>query len=403
MSKLHLSLTLAVILWVSPLRASEERIDLTLGYYLEDHNRVEVWSPVLNWETPLTTTSLIRLQAVYDVVSGASPTGAPPTKPVREVTKTITSTETYNAVSGPSGRSRRATRKVTNKETVLEEYGEPILPLQQFEDARLGVNLEWESRAIDNWVFTPSAAYSTEQDYESLTGAIKVGREFNDKATLLSAALSFTSDSVLVRWDDEWKDKDTTDGIIGITQVINPTTLLNASFTAGRSTGYLSDQYKSAMVDGEVIPEVRPDARTRWVGMITLNKMFTPVDGSIEASYRYYKDTFGVSANTYALTWFQNVGKSWVIAPSFRYYEQSEADFYAPAFEGNPQYFSADYRLSKLRSMTCGLKVVWKPSSKVQVSAAYDRYIMEGRDGGRTSADAYPSANIFTVGIKLWY
>ena len=70
------------------------------------------------------------------------------------------------------------------------------------------------------------------------------------------------------------------------------------------------------------------------------------------------------------------------IVPSVRYYEQSAADFYAPQFTGKPEFYSADYRLAKLSSLTYGLKVVWKASDRVQASIGYDRYSMQGRDGG---------------------
>ena len=165
----------------------------------------------------------------------------------------------------------------------------------------------------------------------------------------------------------------------------------------------MDDQYKYASVDGLIIPEHRPDKRDRRVGFIMLNHMFKPLNGSLEASYRYYNDSFGVTANTLGLAWYQNIGKNWVVSPSFRYYEQSAADFYAPQFTGKPEFYSADYRLAKLSSLTYGLKVIWKASDRCQVSLGYDRYVMSGRDGGATSDDAFPSANIFALGVKLWY
>jgi hypothetical protein len=89
----------------------------------------------------------------------------------------------------------------------------------------------------------------------------------------------------------------------------------------------------------------------------------------------------------------------------FRYYYQTAADFYATQF-GNyrhaPTYYSADYRLSELESFTAGLSVNWKVRSWLTIDAGYKRYIMRGLDG-TTSQTAYPSANVFTIGARLWF
>jgi hypothetical protein len=393
----------AVLLWlVNHSAIAEDRLDLTVGYYLEDNNRVEVWSPVLHWESQLTTTSIIRLQAVYDVVSGASPTGAPPAQRTREVTQTTKSTS-YAVVTGPSGYTQRSVAQTTTStETVLEPYGKPILPLQRFDDERFALNLDFEQRFGD-WLLTPSVAYGTESDYNSLTGSLKLGRELNNKNTLLSAALSFGQDDVLRRAAGVWEEKRTREGLLGLTQVINRTTLLTVNGTFSHSEGFLDDQYKSAGVGGEIIPEKRPDERDKWILFLMLNKMIEPLNGSFEATYRFYTDTYGINAHTVGLTWFQKLGKNWVIAPGVRYYEQSAADFYAPIFESKPQHYSADYRLAKLASLTYGLKLIWKPSDKFQFNIGYDRYVMEGRDGGATPAENFPSANVFAAGVKVWF
>ncbi|MBL9145645.1 MAG: DUF3570 domain-containing protein [Verrucomicrobiaceae bacterium] len=380
---------------------AEDRVDFSLGYYLEDHNRVEVWSPVLLWEADFNKSSVIRVQAVYDVVSGASPTGAPPARRTKEVTTTVYSTS-YDVVGGPSGTTTQVRRVTSTKQTALVPYGKPILPLHEFEDRRLGLNLELEHR-LEDWILSGSVAYGTESDYESLAGTIKVGREFNSKTTLINAGLSVGHDWVLHPALDRWDGKDSIEGLMSLVQVINPTTLLTVSGSLGSASGYLDDQYKYASVDDVLMPEHRPDQRDRRVGYVMLNKMIEPLHGSLEATYRLYNDSFGVTANTYGLTWFQKLGKNWILAPSVRYYEQSAADFYAPLFSGKPEFYSADYRLAKLSTLTYGLKVIWKPGDRVEMSLGYDRYTMKGRDGGATSPDAFPSANIITAGVKVWF
>ena len=55
--------------------------------------------------------------------------------------------------------------------------------------------------------------------------------------------------------------------------------------------------------------------------------------------------------------------------PLFRYYDQSEADFYAVQFDGAPEFYSSDYRISALTSLGYGLKLIYAPNSRVQFDA----------------------------------
>jgi hypothetical protein len=131
----------------------------------------------------------------------------------------------------------------------------------------------------------------------------------------------------------------------------------------------------------------------------------------VEASYRYYRDTFGTTAHTLDFAWFQKVGEHLILRPGVRFYDQSAADFYVvtlngvsytPTFRPNPAgpFYSADYRLSALRSYNYGLKAIWIINASWQLDAAVEKYEMRGRDS-ITSPDAYPMATITSVGLKF--
>ena len=135
-------------------------------------------------------------------------------------------------------------------------------------------------------------------------------------------------------------------------------------------------------------------------------------NGAAEASYRFYRDTFGTTAHTVELSWFQRMGERLVLRPSVRFYDQSAADFYSYDLNrtavvprsgipnpGGP-FYSSDFRLSSLRSMTYGFKTVWKFTNSAQVDAAWEWYEMRGKDG-LTASSAYPRARIITLGAKF--
>lgn len=413
---------LALLLLALPVRRSvaEDRVDFTVGYYLEDHHRVDVWTSAMLWETDVTPHTIMRLQGVYDVVSGASPTGAPPAQKTKTQTKEVTtSTGTggaqvitgYNVISGPTGTAPTyvpifatvGAGATTTTQTEVVPYGKKYLPVQEFEDERLSLNWELEHQ-LGGWIFTGGAAYSEEADYKSMAGTVKVGREFNHKATLLSLGASLGHDWVLHTEEDEsrWEDKDIVEGQLGLVHAINPKTLLTLTGTLGSSEGYLNDQYKYASVDDDIVREQRPDSRDKRIALVMLNRAVDTLNGSAELMYRFYTDSYGVDAQTVGFTWYQKLGKRFILAPSLRYYEQSAADFYATEFTGAPKIYSSDYRLSKLATLTAGLKLIWKAHDKFTISLAYDRYSMWGRDAA-TSNEAYPDANVVTLGFKLWY
>lgn len=411
---------LALLLLALPVRRSvaEDRVDFTVGYYLEDHHRVDVWTSALLWETDVAQHTIMRLQGVYDVVSGASPTGAPPAQKTRTVTKEVTTSvggaqvvAGYNVISGPTGTpptyvpifATVGADVTTTTQTEVVPYGKKELPLQEFEDERLGLNWELEHH-LGGWIFTGGAAYSEESDYKSVAGTLKVGREFNHKATLVSLGASLGHDSVLHTEEDSsrWEDKDIAEGLISIVHAINPKTLLTLNGTLGSAEGYLNDQYKYASVEEEIVREQRPDVRDKRIALLMLNRAVDSLHGSAELIYRFYSDSYGVDAHTLGVTWYQKIGKRFIIAPSLRYYEQSAADFYAVEFTGAPKIYSSDYRLSKLATLTAGMKLIWKAHEKFTISLAYDRYSMWGRDG-QTTNEVYPDANIVTLGFKLWY
>jgi hypothetical protein len=100
------------------------------------------------------------------------------------------------------------------------------------------------------------------------------------------------------------------------------------------------------------------------------------------------------------------------LRPGVRFYHQDAANFYHYRLDetaiipvaGPPRphgpFYSSDYRLSAMRTMTYGLKVVWNASDALQFDAAYERYEMRGTDGV-TPQSAYCQANIITVGAKF--
>ena len=362
-----------------PCRASgESHIDLKREWYDEDHRRIHVDTSAAEAEAKLTSSTIARAKFVYDSISGASPNGAPP----------------------PPGSSQ--------------------VPVKELTEIRRGVDLELSQEWGLN-TLKPALAYSIESDYESYGVGYTHSIELNQKNTTLTAGVAGTFDKSfpkLVKHDH----KNSGELLVGLTQLLGPTTVLTVNFTAGFSHGYLGDPYKGVhFLDypdpNNVFQEQRPRERTKEVGFFALKQYVAPLKGSAELEYRVYHDSSGILSHTVRFNWRQKIGKHLLLSPMVRYMRQSAAYFYVTELPGDPScpmgnplcpqvaipsYYSADYRLSSLHTWTCGLQATVLVTENVALDLAYKRYTMRG-DDHVTSQSAYPSANILTGGLTLWF
>jgi hypothetical protein len=262
---------------------------------------------------------------------------------------------------------------------------------------------------------------SYESDYESIAPSLNYLVDFNQRNTTLQIGVAESFDRLTagIYLGPDTEHKLSTDFLCGLTQVLTPSTLFNATLTVGTAEGYLSDPYKGFRFTGypdpdALFPENRPGHRTKQIVSLSLNQFWEAANGSPELTYRFYHDSFGVFAHTATLEWFQKLGRHLVLAPLVRYYEQSAADFYRLSFDADPsdpsnpnnafipRYYSSDYRLSKLRTLTYGLRATVRVRAWLAVDAAYKRYEMSGLDG-RTATSNYPQANVYSLGLRLDY
>jgi Protein of unknown function (DUF3570) len=345
--------------------------------YQEGGGRIKVQAQYAMIEQTLGTDARLKFTGVLDAISGATPTGQP--------------------ASTPGG----------------------AVPLTQIDDERKAWTLDF-SKQFGRFNVSLGAANSRESDYVSTGFSLNTLTDFNQKNTTLLVGLAGTSDDVSVFYQADRASKRTFDMIVGITQLLDAKSTAQFNFSYGRATGYLSDPYKIIQKQTELLPglflpltfgENRPDERDKWIAFAGYNHKSDRLHGAVEAGYRLYHDSFGTTSHTLSLAWFQEIGSQVILSPSFRYYTQSAADFYhvtldnttiVPGQEPNPAgpFFSSDYRLTKLRTLTYGLKLIWTPRENLKFDAAWERYEMQGRDG-ITSPSAFPQATIFTAGAHF--
>jgi hypothetical protein len=439
-----------LLLWrVSRAGAQEDQAGFRQEWYQEDDDRVRVNTQSFLFDVGLSSKVRLNGNVVLDAISGATPVGAPartewvyPTydqyyasaydqaydslytdfvneNQILVDTGYITQEQLDAAAkaTASAGAPAVATDSATTTYQSLTNnpnYRSSQVPLTTLEDRRTAFGLGLPI-TIDRHLVSPSFSYSEESDYVSYGGALNYSLALNQKNTTLNFGWSHNADSVR---DDlgVWQDKTVDAFLIGVVQLISPRAYFTVNFSYNNEDGYLTDPYRGVMVepltfeelqknpdDPATDPEKRPDHRDRQVLYATYNQFVTPLNGAAELIYRFSNDSWEIAAHTVDVRWHQKIGPKLVISPSFRYYNQTAADFYYPGLVPNPlpENYSSDYRLSEMQTFTYGLRVTWRVHEHASLDAGYQRYIMEGLDD--TSPSAYPSANVISVGVRLWF
>jgi Protein of unknown function (DUF3570) len=437
----------------SPITAAADggdttQADTALLYYAE-HGRVNVTEATARVEQPLGDDETVTVTPTVDVITGASPNGAtmsdqPQTfssadttpantlpvkhfydrrfaidleweQPIDRLTRSVlgasASTEKdYNSL----GASASLTRDYNNKLTTLSagisgslDSVEPaggIVPrgltplasayaVASADPVGSSGSEDFFSPHIEDILATPAAVSTSLVHAVTTASGAVIGTGSGGTTTIVNGGTSRQS-----------KKKESVDGIIGVTQVVNHRTLTQLNYSLGVSSGYLTDPYKIiSMVDGttgetlDYRTELRPDSRLRqsfyWKAVYHLT------EDVIHISYRYYWDDWGIRSNTVDLHYHFDLGGDFYVEPQFRYYTQSAADFYHHSLVDGatlPRYASADYRLAQMTSTSYGLKLAMTIGKDSELSARVTYMKQTGNShpadaiGGQRSLNLYP-------------
>lgn len=249
-----------------------------------------------------------------------------------------------------------------------DENGKPVQVMSgaTIDEARTDVSLDTRYYT-DHAEHAVVVGYSTENDYKALNLGLETLYSFEGSQTSINAGIGYSDDKVEPTEGGSTRfayrivsaNRDSANLVAGLTHVLNPTTVLQGAVSFTRQTGYLSDPYKLAIVDGVARPDTRPDDRNQVAWSARLRHRLPDLGASLHADYRYYSDSWKLDSHTLELAWYQDIGENWWIAPSLRYYSQSQAGFYRPYYvaETSDALYSSDYRLSPYGAFTFGLLI----------------------------------------------
>lgn len=214
-------------------------------------------------------------------------------------------------------------------------------------------------------------------------------------------------------------DKVTHQGILGLTQILDKDSLVQANLTYTYNEGYLSDPYKAVYASwatepypiygGTFIHDNRPSNRNQIALLTRYVRHFSSLNSAaMHLDYRYYVDTWGVNAHTFEATWIQPVWADWKISPTVRYYTQGSADFYQPYFtqQRADGHYSSDYRLAQFGAIGGGVQVSKDFFERLNLGFGIDFYERKnnyGFNGGAgTSVDNF-TFSMYTAKINFTF
>jgi hypothetical protein len=246
------------------------------------------------------------------------------------------------------------------------------------------------TKYFDRLAIGVGGAYSHERDYISRALSVDVRTWTADKNRTYS--LGFAGAADRIHTPDgaaQHERKYVLDFLVGVTQALSPTAIVQSNLTYSRGHGYYSDPYKPL--------DSRPDHRRLLAWLTRLNQHFPGNGGTLQLAYRYIDDSFGADSHMVEAAWVQPLPHGFSIRPSLRYYTQKAAHFYRdPPFPqgfvaGQP--FTADQRLSAFGAFTPGILVAkqfadgWSADFKVEY--------YEQRGDWRAGGDGSPDLKTF--------
>lgn len=303
----------------------------------------------------------------------------------------IVSGASSDTVSNLSG---RPVQTITGASVTDRRRMGDVKALRHFGDLALGASL----------------AFSREEDYFSRAYGLQGQYSLNQKNTVLTAGFGRSDDKVRSSDNPDLDEpRGTNEYLLGVTQVVSPTALLQSTLSLSRGHGFYDDPYRFTLTFYPTgAPAFMPDTRPRErhsVAWLTRWRQHVPAaGGTLQAEYRYFRDDWGIRAHTLEAAWQQSLGERWSVRPALRYYTQTAADFYSPLIpQGRaPEAFSSDQRLAAFGGLSPSLRVSYAMAGGYTLEATAG-YVHNARNlrlagaGSEAFATLRAAYGVFTI------
>ncbi len=229
---------------------------------------------------------------------------------------------------------------------------------------------------------------------------------------MTTVALGFTrgSDTVLKHNSPEFHDRaEHWQYRLGLTQILTPRWLLSGNVEALSDAGFLGSPYRVARIFGAAVPERNPRTKSGRAIKFRLIGDLGSRD-SMHLEYRYYRDTWGITAHTAEIGYSRHFGENWLADAFVRGYSQQHAVFYADNAQTETQYVSRNRQLSTFNDVGIGGKLAWtvrkipgRYDIKLNGSYEFTHFAFKDFTDLRTGSPYAYNANLVQVFLSATY
>lgn len=268
---------------------------------------------------------------------------------------------------------------------------------------------------------------SEEHDYLAKTASFTLNQDMFGDLTTVTMGYSKGWDVVGMRNDPTFKkDANRQNYRIGLSQVVTKNTLVGLNFETITDDGFLNNPYRAVRYVDPTSPkgysyqaEVYPQTRTS--NAVSVRGMYyLPYRASVHGEFRIYSDSWGIRAKSAEVGYTHPKGDTWTFDVKYRYYTQSNADFYSDLFpyRDAQNFMARDKELAAFKSNTVGLGVSyafarggWGFVDSGTVNLSWDhiqfdyedfRNVLAGGTPGQEPLYGY-SANVVQFFVSVWY
>jgi hypothetical protein len=407
------------------------QIDSAVLVYQEAGGRVQATEPTFNLTANGRQGQQLTLNITADTVTGATPNGAAPSDQLQTFVTPLRAKGSKVTVTSASGGSTVIQLPPTPGQIAQAAFGRQYtvaansLPVDRgFYDERKAGSFGWSQPLGPISQIGFGAGYSEERDYRAITANARVAQNFNSNNSTLSLAVNLENDSSfpyggiptpLSAMSATWKSpssntKNQVDILAGLTEVMSRRWLMQLNYQFGSSSGYQNDPYRIlSVVDQtsgeplEYVYESRPGNRTRQSLYLDNRIDFAPA--VTDVSFRYYRDSWGISAETAELSERLKLTSWLYVEPNVRWYHQSAASFfhyYLTSGAPLPAYASSDSRLGSFTAVTYGGQIGINLTRMIEVYVRGAYYKQTGNGHPSNAVGQLAQQNLFSGVQASW-
>jgi Protein of unknown function (DUF3570) len=216
---------------------------------------------------------------------------------------------------------------------------------------------------------------STERDYISNTPHFQISQDMFGDLTTITLGFSSTRNKVgenngtalvpNVAWVGTSQSRSYS---LGLSQIITRNLIGGVTVDVLTDSGYLANPYRFIRFVDPLDPpklyslgtQIYPNTRTS-TAVEARAKYYLPYRAAASVSYRYFRDTWGITSETVEFGYTHPLRNIWIFEGRLRLYEQGHANFYSDLFpQANAQNFMArDKELAASKSVTLGAKATY--------------------------------------------